>query len=891
MKSYNYIQKILISLKLLSNSLTFKSRLFLTYHFTRTSNKSLTTGNRIFKPIKNIVPLLYLIIACSFFPIETQAQTINQQNLTKLSDQIYYNPESKIPSYIKFKSEFQFPFNNLKTWLKSYYALDDNFDLKLLTSEVDQLGYTHYRYQQLYKGIPVEQTMYIVHTLNNKVVSMNGLLYDHFQGGANQLLNKEEALKAALKFVNAKTYMWQNTNNEKQIKEETDDPSASWFPKGELTYMAKDNMLNAKQNKLTYKFDVYVTEPMSRQYIYVDVQSNEVIAHFNRIHTSDTLVTAKTAMSGDQRIYVDYAGANSFRLREANRGNGIETYNLQKGTNYGSAVDFTDADTTWNNVNGNYDEYATDAHFGSQMTYDFYKENFNRNSIDNNGFKLTSYIHYSSNYANAFWNGSYMTYGDGNGSNIYPLVSLDIAGHEITHGLTSLTANLTYSDESGALNESFSDILGTAIEWYGDSTHFEWDLGTKIGSTIRSLANPESKGQPDTYKGTNWYVGAADNGGVHTNSGVQNYWYYLLCNGGSGTNDNGDTYAVNLIGMAKANAIAYRTLTYYLTSSSQYIDARKYSIIAAEDLYGPCSDEMLAVAAAWHAVGVGYKLAYTSQAVLTQNTNNIIPSSTDNVILRINVLPSCSDTDTATVFSFNTLGTTRPINIKRAKLYYTGSNATFNAASQFGSTKNSPSGVFTFIDSRPLLKNSDNYFWLTYDVDTAKVGEVFDATCSYIQVDTTVIPIDTNPSGNREIGYCIPSMSIISPCTYMHTSNVQIDSINNSSGCSDSSYRDYSNLITTRKIGETVNYNFTVSGYNQYINVWIDYNHDGHLDYSELVVNNQLTNSYTASGSFTIPESAQIGKTRIRIMADYYSLANQAACDAVNYGETEDYSI
>ncbi|MBI3234108.1 MAG: M4 family metallopeptidase, partial [Bacteroidetes bacterium] len=206
-----------------------------------------------------------------------------------------------------------------------------------------------------------------------------------------------------------------------------------------------------------------------------------------------------------------------FRLREAKRGNGIETYNLQKGTSYASAVDFTDTDTTWDNVNANYDEYATDAHFGSQMTYDFYKKSFNRNSIDNSGFKLKSYIHYSNNYVNAFWNGSYMTYGDGNGSTVYPLVSLDIAGHEITHGLTTKTANLTYSYESGALNESFSDIFGTAIEWYGDSSRFEWELGTKIGLTIRSMANPKAKSQPDTYKGTNWYVGSADNGGVHTN--------------------------------------------------------------------------------------------------------------------------------------------------------------------------------------------------------------------------------------------------------------------------------------------------------------------------------------------------------------------------------------
>ena len=126
-----------------------------------------------------------------------------------------------------------------------------------------------------------------------------------------------------------------------------------------------------------------------------------------------------------------------------------------------------------------------------------------------------------------------MTYGDGSGS-YNPFCALDIAGHEIGHGLMDYTANLVYSYESGALNESFSDIWGTAVEFYGKFSQANWQVGEDIGVTLRDMSDPKSYGDPDTYQGTNWATGPADNGGVHTNSGVQNFWFYLLTVGGTG---------------------------------------------------------------------------------------------------------------------------------------------------------------------------------------------------------------------------------------------------------------------------------------------------------------------------------------------------------------------
>src|SRR5690606_1941265 len=135
---------------------------------------------------------------------------------------------------------------------------------------------------------------------------------------------------------------------------------------------------------------------------------------------------------------------------------------------------------------------------------------------------------------------------------------------------------------------------GSSADWLFGDSHYAY----------RSMANPKAYGQPDTYQGVNWATGTADNGGVHTNSGAVNYWFYLLAQGGSGTNDHSYSYSVSGIGLAKAAAIAYRTLTLYLTPTSQYANACSYSILAATDLYGASSAEVASVRNAWKAVGV-----------------------------------------------------------------------------------------------------------------------------------------------------------------------------------------------------------------------------------------------------------------------------------------------
>lgn len=261
-----------------------------------------------------------------------------------------------------------------------------------------------------------------------------------------------------------------------------------------------------------------------------------------------------------------------------------------------------------------YNNPALDAHWGVESVYDYYLTKFGRNSYDNNGASIKSYVHYGIAFNNAFWDGSVLSLGDGDGITTGPKTYLNVIGHEFTHGVVEKSVNggLNYQGESGALNESFADIFGTALEFFKKPATANWLHGEEgfliPGGFTRSLENPNLKSQPDTYNGTYWVNinSSQDHGGVHTNSGVQNFWFYLLCQGGTGTNDLGNSYTVNGIGIAQAEKIAYKNLTTYIPSSNAtYYDSYLGSLLAAEQLYGNPSSQYTAVRQAWYAVGIG----------------------------------------------------------------------------------------------------------------------------------------------------------------------------------------------------------------------------------------------------------------------------------------------
>ena len=492
---------------------------------------------------------------------------------------------------------------------------DDN--AQAVSAETDQLGFAHQKFQQYYKGIKVEHATYTAHALRGTLESLSGKFEK--VGGLNTTpsLNTEAALGRALAFVGAKQYMWDTENN------------ASLRPQGELVIVNKQRNLKKGEEAgapvLAYKFNVYAAQPVSRAYIYVDAHTGEVVMQDNIIKHTAATGTFATAYSGTRSL-ADGTTTGGYYLRETTRGLGIETYNCKKGSSYTAAVDFKDADNNWTAAeynNANYDNVAGDAHFGAQSTYDYWKAVFSRNSYDNAGAKIKSYVHFDDTpgdgvgFENAYWDGAEMTYGDG-ASTFKPLAALDVCGHEIGHAVCENTANLTYANESGAMNEGLSDIWGASIEAYTCAkfglTKSTWDIGEdimKAGGALRSMSNPNLYGQPALYKGRYWVAStsspsnANDQGGVHTNSGVLNYWYYLISVGKTGTNELGNAYSVAALGLDAAAKITFRMESVYMVASSTYAQARTYSIQAATDLYGAGSTQVTAVTNAWYAVGVG----------------------------------------------------------------------------------------------------------------------------------------------------------------------------------------------------------------------------------------------------------------------------------------------
>jgi vibriolysin len=257
-------------------------------------------------------------------------------------------------------------------------------------------------------------------------------------------------------------------------------------------------------------------------------------------------------------------------------------------------------------VDMNYDHLGT--------TYNCYKVNFNRDSYNNAGAQLRSTVHYSTNYVNAFWNGSQMVYGDGDNSQSGMLgKDLDVTVHELTHAVTSSESNLTYSNESGALNEGMSDIFAAYCESWVSGT---WSTGTDIwligediwtpataGDALRYMANPTQDGSSKDYYPER-YTGTQDNGGVHWNSGIANLAFKLLSTGGTHPRSK-TTVNVTGIGVQKAGAIFYKANTDLMTSSTTFAQAKTYTEQAAEALYGTGAAEKASVTQAWEAVGVG----------------------------------------------------------------------------------------------------------------------------------------------------------------------------------------------------------------------------------------------------------------------------------------------
>ncbi len=568
----------------------------------------------------------------------------------------------KPPSLMVLNETQTYSLQNTPQLFQELFSLSPQNSFLTTHQFQDQLGFTHQRMQQFYQGIKVEFGTVTFHSKGDRIESLNSEFYPIEEFDITPRLSNQQAFNKAVSHIGAQNYMWEYP----EAAREMDDYKK---PQGELVILPNfdsgRNVADVNQYFLAYKFDMFATNPISRGNLYIDARTGQAVfydaiikhaAEFGHIGTRsfsveteeeyckrlenenfDFLVagTAATRYSGSRTIETRLSGSN-YILEDLGRSVYTrDALNQAPGSNYpyvSNYAQFTDNDNNWTSAEHNNsakDNAALDAHWGAMMTYDYFLTEHNRDSYNNAGAQIRSYVHVDNNYNNAFWNGSVMSYGDGScvneGCNGFDaLTSIDVAAHEIGHAVTTFTANLAYQRESGALNEGFSDIWGAAVEHYAkgngsdtNPTNAIWLIGDEIdrrsgSAALRSMSNPTSLGQPDTYGGSYWInpncgtpTQFNDYCGVHTNSGVLNYWFYLSVEGGSGTNDIGNAFNVSGIGMNKSAAISYRTLSVYLSANSTFADARAAAIQSAIDLYGAGGAEEQAVTNAWHAVGVG----------------------------------------------------------------------------------------------------------------------------------------------------------------------------------------------------------------------------------------------------------------------------------------------
>lgn len=505
-----------------------------------------------------------------------------------------WNENSNLPVFVKEKAGVKYSASsaaNALDYLEKNKGrtgvAEPKKNLKVKNVQTDSLGMTHIRFNQSVNGIPVEGAEVVVHyNSDDELVSVNGSHVPEAQAskvGTAPKIKAANAVEAAKAAVNAPDKL-------------------EYSPSSELVvYPFKE------ENRLAYKVNVnFLGDEPGNWFVFVDAQDGEVIDQYNALmHTDGHQAAVGTGVLGSLRQihttqYKEAKQGMLFELSDTSHAGlqGIFTYDAKNGEI------FKNSSSSWKDE---YQRPAVDAHYNSEVVYDYYMDEHGRNSLDDKGMAIKSYVHYGTNYNNAFWNGRQMTYGDGDGLFMVPLsAGLDVAAHEMTHGVITNSAALQYRFQSGALNESFADIFGALI----DSE--DWELGEDImgpdakadgRTSLRSLSDPSKYPVNAKYvaygNGDGKYPShmdefydlprELDNGGVHINSSITNHAAYLI----------GEQ-----IGKEKLGQIFYRALTVYLTPTSNFSDARHTIIQSAVDIYGEGSEEATATANGFDSVGI-----------------------------------------------------------------------------------------------------------------------------------------------------------------------------------------------------------------------------------------------------------------------------------------------
>lgn len=477
---------------------------------------------------------------------------------------------------------------------------------------VDDVNNTHIRFQQYVNGARVWGGDVTAHDTKGAGRMAGGVMFRGIVNGNRPTLTGDEAIAAAKNVFGG---------------------NAQVGAEAELVIYPRGNGFSAQ---LAYAVDIANTwsndadlDNPRREMMIVDAHNGAILDRWNNLQTASVTGTGYGYYSGTvPALSLDLA-SGSYALFDVPNNGKTYDYKNKKCSLFGCSSTgtlYTSADSVFgtNGALTNRESIGVDAHFFASKVLEYFRVTYGRNGIDNNnnrnlGFgHMVSRTHYGQNYNNAFWDGRSMTYGDGDGTNRRPYDALDVVGHEMMHGITERTSNLTYSNESGAANESFSDIFGVTAEFYvgtvvgfgGQAFPADWWIGEDLyvisnpanpTKGIRHMADPHIEGDPCHY--SERYIGSEDGGGVHINSGIQNKVFYLLVTGGTNHKDTTGTIVAG-IGLADAAAIAYDADTKFCTASSNFAAVANAFVNAAKARFGIGSVQSQQAYNAWKSCGV-----------------------------------------------------------------------------------------------------------------------------------------------------------------------------------------------------------------------------------------------------------------------------------------------
>jgi len=763
------------------------------------------------------------------------------------------------------------------------FGLSKDEDFVMISQRTDLNGETHSRYQQTFKGYPVWGVQAVVSEKGGKVTKLHGAFVEGAPGDVGSLPKKLDALKAL---------------NDMKQNHKAQDVGAVWEFRNETygtyVYFHKKSQKARLCYVVSFVADTDCGNP-SRPVFFIDAKNGKIVDSF------DSLAYAYqgTGPGGNQKIGQYQYGTDYSAFGVSVNGStctmnyaDCKTVNLNHGTSGTTPYSYTCYNNTYTAINGAYCP-LNDGQFFGQTIYNMYNDWYGVPVLT---FQLMMRVHYSTNYENAFWDGSSMTFGDGY-TTFYPLVCLDVSAHEVSHGFTEQNSNLTYSGQSGGINEAFSDMAGEAAKYYMRGTNdfkVGFDIFKSPSGALRYMYDPPLDGNSidnvaDYYSGLD----------VHYSSGIFNKAFYLIA-----------TYPGFTTRMAfdifvKANQD-------YWVASTNFVQGAEGAQDAAADLGYNCA----AVRDAFANVGVTLVCAgppvanfsgtpTTGGAPLTVNFTDLSTNSPTSWSWSFpGGTPSTSTAQNPTVV-YNTPGnynvTLTAANASGSdvdtKTNYISVTAPQPPVANFTASTTSPSvgGSVTFTDTSTNTPTS--WSW-TFAGGTPGTSTAQNPTITYNSVGTFDVSLTAaNAQGSdveTKVGYI--TVSEIPYCTssgtsqsYEYIAGVSVADLNNSSGAS--GYTDFTVYTAHLTQGNSANVSltpgFVSSSYTEYWKIWIDYNGDHDFaDTGEEVFAG--SGSSTVTGSFTVPGSAPLGNTRMRVSMSYSTYAPY--CGTFSYGEVEDYT-